>query len=158
MLQTYFLQTRRSEARETISALLNIHWKQNRPTSRRVSEHTVTAKKGTGPGMTDARRSKSRERLGVVMNTGLAVAEGETRQAMMRVWMAISAIWVAFWLSMAALIAVAAEMTVPLAGNLGLFALIVLSPPIALLAVGTALRWGFEMLFQKSKATVRQSQ
>jgi hypothetical protein len=91
----------------------------------------------------------NRERLGAVMNTDVAVAAGETRQAMMRVWMAISAIWVAFWLSMAALIAVAAEMTGPLAGRLGLFALIVLTPPIVLLAIGTALRWGFEMLFRK---------
>ena len=97
----------------------------------------------------------NRERLGAVMNTGLAVAAGETRQAMMRVWMAISAIWVAFWLSMAVLIAVAAEMTVPLTGKLGLFALIVLTPPIALLAIGSALRWGFEMLFRKPKSVSR---
>ena len=89
------------------------------------------------------------------MNTGAVLAEGETRQAMMRVWMAISAIWVAFWLSMAVLIAVAAEMTVPLTGKLGLFALIVLTPPIALLAIGTAVRWGFEMLFRKPKAASR---
>ena len=85
------------------------------------------------------------------MNAGVAVAENDTRQAMVRVWMAISAIWVAFWLSMAALIAVTAEMTVPLTGELGLFALIVLTPPLTLLAVGTALRWAFEMLFRKPK-------
>ncbi len=89
------------------------------------------------------------------MNTGVAVAEGETRQAMMRVWMAISAIWVGFWLCMAALILVAAEMTVPLAGKLGLFALIVLTPPLALLAIGSALRWGFEMLFRKPQTASR---
>ena len=89
------------------------------------------------------------------MNTGVAVAEGETRQAMMRVWMAISAIWVAFWVSMAALITVTAEMTVPLAGKLGLFALIVLTPPLALLAVGSALRWGFEMLIRKPRTATR---
>ena len=84
-----------------------------------------------------------------IMNSGVAVAAGETRQAMMRVWMAISAIWVAFWLCMAGLIAVTAEMTVPLAGKLGLFALIVLTPPVALLAIGAALRCAFEMLFSK---------
>jgi hypothetical protein len=89
------------------------------------------------------------------MNAGVAVAENDTRQAMVRVWMAISAIWVAFWLSMAALIAVTAEMTVPLAGKLGLFALIVLTPPLTLLAVGTALRWAFEMLFSKPKTASR---
>jgi hypothetical protein len=89
------------------------------------------------------------------MNAGVGVAENDTRQAMMRVWMAISAIWVAFWLSMAALILVTAEMTVPLAGKLGLFALIVLTPPLTLLAVGTALRWAFEILCCKPKATSR---
>ena len=97
----------------------------------------------------------NRESWEPFMNTGVAVAAGETRQAMMRVWMAISAIWVAFWLSMAALIAVAAEMTVPLAGKLGLFALIVLTPPLALLAIGSALRWGFEMLFRKPQTATR---
>jgi hypothetical protein len=100
--------------------------------------------------MLAGKQSRGREQF---MNTGVAVAEGETRQAMMRVWMAISAIWVAFWLSMAALIVVAAEMTVPLTGKLGLFALIVLSPPIALLAVGSVVRWAFEMTFRKSKTT-----
>jgi hypothetical protein len=89
------------------------------------------------------------------MNAGVAVAENDTRQAMVRVWMAISAIWVAFWLSMAALIAVTAEMTVPFAGKLGLFALIVLTPPLTLLAVGTALRWAFEMLFSRPKTASR---
>ena len=89
------------------------------------------------------------------MNTNVVVAAGETRQAMMRVWMAISAIWVGFWLCMAALILVAAEMTVPLAGKLGLFALIVLTPPLALLAVGSALRWAFELLFHKPQTASR---
>lgn len=89
------------------------------------------------------------------MNPGVAIAEGETRQAMMPVWMAISAIWVAFWLCMAALIAVAAEVTVPLDGKLGLFALIVMAPPLTLLAVGTALRWAFEMLFKKARTASR---
>jgi hypothetical protein len=91
------------------------------------------------------------------MNAGVAVAENDTRQAMVRVWMAISAIWVAFWLCMAGLIAVTAEMTVPLTGKLGLFALIVLTPPLALLAVGTALRCAFEMLFPEPKPALRRS-
>ena len=90
-----------------------------------------------------------------IMNSGVAVAAGETRQAMMRVWMAISAIWVAFWLCMAGLIAVTAEMTVPLAGKLGLFALIVLTPPVALLAIGATLRCCFEMLFSKKAVTCK---
>lgn len=81
-------------------------------------------------------------------NTSVAMAAGETRQAMMRVWMAISAIWVTFWLCLAALIVIAGGMTVSLDGQLGLFALIVLSPPVGLLAVGTVLRCGFEALSQ----------
>ena len=91
------------------------------------------------------------------MNAGVAVAENDTRQAMMRVWMAISAIWVAFWLSMAMLIALTAEMAVPLSGMLGLFALIVLTPPLGLLAIGSALRWGFEMIFRKPKRVSHQT-
>jgi len=80
-----------------------------------------------------------------------AVAAVEARQAMMRVWMAISAIWVAFWLSMAGLTFMTAEMTVALSNKLSLFAVIVIAPPLVLLAVGAALRWGFEILFRKTK-------
>jgi hypothetical protein len=156
MLQTYFLRRVAVESAKPFPAVLNIYRKQNLPKSRGVSEHTVTATKtGIGQGMTNVRRSNREAGSHSFMNTDVAVAEGETRQAMMRVWMAISAIWVAFWLSMAALIALAAEMTVPLAGKLGLFALIVLTPPLALLAVGTALRWGFEILFRKPRIAAR---
>jgi hypothetical protein len=81
--------------------------------------------------------------------TSVALAEGETRQAMIRVWMAISAIWVAFWLCIAALIAVTGEMAGPLTSQLRLFALIVMMPPVVLLALGVAFRWAFETLFRK---------
>lgn len=80
-----------------------------------------------------------------------AVAAVEARQAMMRVWMAISAIWVAFWLSMAGLTFVTAEMTLALSNQFSLFAVIVLAPPLVLLVVGAVLRWGFEVLFKKTK-------
>jgi hypothetical protein len=80
-----------------------------------------------------------------------AVAAVEARQAMMRVWMAISAIWVAFWLCMAGLTFVTAEMTIALSNQFGLFALIVIAPPLILLAVGAALRWAFEVVFRKTK-------
>ena len=80
-----------------------------------------------------------------------AVAEVEARQAMMRVWMAISAVWVAFWLCMAGLTFVSAEMTIALANQLQLFALIVLAPPLALLAIGAALRWLVEGFLRKTK-------
>ena len=84
-------------------------------------------------------------------NTSAAAAAVETRQAMMRVWMAISAIWVTFWLCFAALIVVAGGMNVALEAQFGLFALIVLTPPFALLAIGTAFRCGFEALFRNGK-------
>jgi hypothetical protein len=81
--------------------------------------------------------------------TSVALAEGETRHAMIRVWMAISAIWVAFWLSLAALIAVTGEMAGPLVSQLPLFALIVMVPPVLLLAFGAAFRWAVAALFRK---------
>jgi hypothetical protein len=80
-----------------------------------------------------------------------AVAEVEARQAMMRVWMAISAVWVAFWLCMAGLTFVTAEMSFAISNQLRLFALIVLAPPLALLAIGAALRWFFEGVLRKTK-------
>ena len=80
-----------------------------------------------------------------------AVAEVEARQAMMRVWMAISSVWVAFWLCMAGLTFVTAEMTLALSNKLQLFALILIAPPVALLAIGAALRWLFEGYLRKTK-------
>jgi hypothetical protein len=82
-------------------------------------------------------------------NAGLAVAGLETRQAMIRVWMAISAIWIAFWISIATLIVVSGEMTDPGAAQLRLFALIVIAPPVVLLAIGTLFRLGFELFFRR---------
>ena len=79
------------------------------------------------------------------------MAEGETRQAMIRVWMAISAIWVAFWLCIAALIVVTGEMNDPLTSQLRLFALIVMTPPVVLLAFGALFRWGFEAIFRRGR-------
>jgi uncharacterized SAM-binding protein YcdF (DUF218 family) len=82
-------------------------------------------------------------------NAGVAIAGLEARQAMIRVWMAISAIWVAFWISMASLIAMTGEMSDPAAAQLRLFALIVIVPPVVLLAVGALFRFGFELLFRR---------
>ena len=80
-----------------------------------------------------------------------AVAAVEARQAMMRVWMAISAIWVAFWLSMAGLTFASTEMTVALSDELRLFMMILIAPPLVLLAVGALVRWVFEFYFRKAK-------
>lgn len=83
--------------------------------------------------------------------TSVAMAAGESRQAMIRVWMAISAIWVAFWLCIAALIVATGEMPGPLTNELRLFALIVMTPPVVLFALGALFRCVFEALFLKSK-------
>ena len=80
-----------------------------------------------------------------------AVAEIEARQSMMRVWMAISAVWVAFWLCMAGLTFVTAEMTNALSNQLRLFTLIVLVPPMALFAIGAVLRWFVGGILRKTK-------
>jgi hypothetical protein len=81
--------------------------------------------------------------------TSAAAAGGETRQAMIRVWMAISAIWIAFWLCMATLVLMTGEMTSPFAEGFRLFALIVMIPPLALLAIGVFSRLAFEALFRR---------
>jgi hypothetical protein len=80
-----------------------------------------------------------------------AVAAVEARQAMVRVWMAISAIWIAFWMSMAGLTFASTEAAITLSGELTVFALILIVPPLALLAVGALLRWIFELFFKKTK-------
>ncbi len=85
-------------------------------------------------------------------NTSATLATGETRQAMIRVWMAISAIWVAFWLSIAALIMVVNGATPnPLIEQFRLFVVIVMLPPVAFLAIGTLVRMAFEALFRRNR-------
>jgi hypothetical protein len=73
-------------------------------------------------------------------------AVGETRQSMIRVWLAISAVWVAFWLALASLVVFAGAGAGP--DEIGLFALIVTTPPLAFLALGALSRWIFETLLQ----------
>jgi hypothetical protein len=67
----------------------------------------------------------------------------ETRQSMLRVWMAISAVWVAFWLLIAAVVLATAAIGFPLGDQLRSFSLIVLAPPFAFLALGVIGRWIF---------------
>jgi hypothetical protein len=86
-------------------------------------------------------------------NAGVAVAGLEARQAMIRVWMAISATWVAFWISIATLIFATGEMTDPGLTQLRLFALIVIAPPLVLLAFGALIRLGFELFFHRRANT-----
>jgi len=88
-------------------------------------------------------------RLGAIdMSNAVAVAGLEARHAMIRVWMAISATWVAFWISIATLIVMTGEMTDPGAAQLRLFAFIVIAPPVVLLGVGALFRLGFELFLR----------
>lgn len=77
--------------------------------------------------------------------TSMTVAGGDSRQAMIRVWMAISAIWVAFWLGIA-LVALGMGVATSFTDQLRLFALIVMTPPLVLLVLGAAARLAFEFL------------
>ena len=83
-------------------------------------------------------------------NVTIGSAGPETRLAMLRVWMALSAVWVAFWLMIAALVALTTETSnLPLRLP-GLVALIAVTPPIALLGVGAMSRWIFEALSRRA--------
>jgi hypothetical protein len=68
----------------------------------------------------------------------------DARQGMFRVWLVISAVWVAFWLAIAAIVLFTVEMRAPLADELGLYSIIVLAPPLGLLGIGVLCRWIFE--------------
>ena len=83
--------------------------------------------------------------------TSMVMGGDETRQAMVRVWMAISAIWVTFWLSIA-LVALTAGVANPFANDLRLFSVIVMAPPVGLLVLGATFRLLFEALFRKRAA------
>jgi len=61
-------------------------------------------------------------------------ADAETRLSLLRVWLAISAVWVAFWLVIAGLGSVTD--VIPLSGNIRPILLILVLPPLFLLALG----------------------
>jgi hypothetical protein len=63
--------------------------------------------------------------------------------------MAVSAVWVGFWLVMAAIAVMAARIDNPFAGDLGAFAVIVLTPPLVTFVLGSTLRLTFEALAQR---------
>jgi hypothetical protein len=64
--------------------------------------------------------------------------------------MAISAIWIAFWIAITLPIVFYGEATTPLFEQFRLFAVIVLVPPVVLLVAGAGVRWLFETLALKS--------
>jgi hypothetical protein len=82
--------------------------------------------------------------------TSVTAAGLEGRQSMLRVWMAISGVWVVFWLAIAGIIATN-DIRYPLEGQLDLFAVIVLTPPLVLLALGVVGRWTFETFVQPAR-------
>ncbi len=85
------------------------------------------------------------------MNERAQIAVFEARQSMLRVWMAISAVWVAFWLITAAVALTAFQPHSPINVQLGLFAIIVATPPVALLAIGALSRWIFESVALRAR-------
>ena len=72
----------------------------------------------------------------------------EARQSLVRVWMAISAVWVTFWLLIATTAFAAAEVHPSFADDLPTFAFILLAPPLALLLLGIIGRSIFEAFFR----------
>ena len=72
----------------------------------------------------------------------------EARQSLVRVWMAISAVWVTFWLLIATTAFAAAEVHPSFADDLPTFAFILLAPPLGLLLVGIIGRSLFETFFR----------
>jgi hypothetical protein len=82
----------------------------------------------------------------------MSAAAAESRQSMIRVWLAISAVWVAFWLFIALIALATVEVRFSLSHELGPFSLIVLLPPLALFGLGAVGRWTFDAT---AKALVR---
>jgi hypothetical protein len=71
----------------------------------------------------------------------IANAGSESRQAMIRVWMTISAVWAVFWLALAAMCVMADRgLPDPLLARPAVAVVIIVGPPLALLAAGALLR------------------
>ncbi len=86
------------------------------------------------------------------MSISMDNAAGETRRSMLRVWFAISAVWVAFWLSISLLVMISVGTHSLLSDRAGTFVVILLAPPIVFLAGGAISRRIFEALSKSSNA------
>lgn len=86
-------------------------------------------------------------------NTSVGTAGVETRQSMLRVWMALSAVWVGFWLLIAAIVLATVGTRYPLPEELAPFSVIVFTPPLSLLGLGITIRWVFEALTRRRRDT-----
>jgi hypothetical protein len=69
---------------------------------------------------------------------------GEARQSLIRFWMAISAVWLAFWLLIAGIFFLNVDIPYIFSAEIVPFTLIVLTPPAALLAIGILGCWAFQ--------------
>ena len=65
----------------------------------------------------------------------------DARQCMFRFWMAISAVWLTFWLLIGGIALLIVEIPYALSPELGSFVLIVIAPPAALLLIGIIGSW-----------------
>ena len=75
----------------------------------------------------------------------------DARQSMFRVWMAISAIWVTFWIVMAGLVVAALAPHDTLVIDLSVCAAIAAVPPILLLAGGATVHLILEAIAQRDR-------
>jgi hypothetical protein len=84
------------------------------------------------------------------MSNANVMGGSEARKSLIRVWLAVSATWVAFWLLIATT-AFAASAGTPLVNDLGIFSLIILTPPLALLGLGASTRFLFETFSRRRR-------
>jgi hypothetical protein len=92
-------------------------------------------------GFFGARRSGSARRRGVakiMADAGVAPAGLDARQCMIAVWLVITAVWLIFWGAITAVLFVTFGIR---AEEVGSLSLVVLAPPVALLAVGVVCRF-----------------
>ena len=65
-----------------------------------------------------------------------------TWHCLLRVWIAISAVWLAFWMAMSAVFVMMAGALNPFAGEFSAFVLLVIVPPLVLLGLCAAACYG----------------
>ena len=92
---------------------------------------------------------------------GVRAEISDARQCMFRFWMAISAVWLTFWLLIGGIALLIVEIPYALSPELGSFVLIVIAPPAALLLIGIIGSWASQSFaeafcaekYQKQRAT-----